>query len=313
MALRRTPACGQLDHAGSTRPGALGPAAPVPLAAAPPARRAAARAHGRSARAVLRPGRGRAGRPGRPPPSRAPDLARTGRVRRGVHPGLDRLGQRQPAPRAARPRRRPCPQHVPAADPGARRDGRLHPRGRRRARSGRSRLPRECCSPYWPYSGCWPHEATAPNTAGRAGCSSPEPRPAPSCWPAPPCCQPAPGYRPGACWTPPTWPGSPPSSRLLRGRRRPADATRPRPRARSPAQHPVGVRCRAPPGHPSRVTSISGLRAPARHAGPGRTGRCCPQRRRGSAGAGGANRRSTPARPSQSAGVPRARPGPCLG
>src|SRR5690349_8160780 len=54
-------------------------------------------------------------------------MARARRVRGGVHAGVDRLAQRQPPPRAARPRRRPRPQHVPAADPGARRDGRLHP------------------------------------------------------------------------------------------------------------------------------------------------------------------------------------------
>src|SRR5262249_42764240 len=117
-------------------PRALGRAAPLVVAAAPPARRAAARARRRPARTLLRPGRGRPGCPGRPPPGRAPDMARPGRVRRGVHAGVDRLGQRQSPPRAARPRRRPRPQHVPAADPGAGRDGRLHPRGGRCAGSG---------------------------------------------------------------------------------------------------------------------------------------------------------------------------------
>jgi len=36
--------------------------------------------------------------PGRAPLGRAPDMARTRRVHRDVHAGVDRLGQRQPAP-----------------------------------------------------------------------------------------------------------------------------------------------------------------------------------------------------------------------
>jgi len=69
------------------------------------------------------------------PPGSASDLARDRRVRRGVHAGVDRLGQRHPAPRTARSRGRqgPAARSLPA-DPGARRHGRLHPAGRRRAR-----------------------------------------------------------------------------------------------------------------------------------------------------------------------------------
>src|SRR5262249_56890508 len=53
-------------------PRALGRAAPLVVAAPPPAPRAPARTRRGPARTFLRPGRGRAGRPGRPPPSHAP-------------------------------------------------------------------------------------------------------------------------------------------------------------------------------------------------------------------------------------------------
>jgi hypothetical protein len=77
---RRGPAAGPAQASRPPQPasaappvGSFGPAAPLLVAA--PARRAAARAGGRPARALLRPGRGRAGRPGRAPPGRGPDLA----------------------------------------------------------------------------------------------------------------------------------------------------------------------------------------------------------------------------------------------
>src|ERR1700741_5131577 len=98
MVLAAAPSKESTWGAGRITPAALGPAAPLPVAAAPPSWRPAARAHGRPARALLRPGRGRACRPGRPPPGRAPDMAWDRRVHRGVHAGVDRLGERQPAP-----------------------------------------------------------------------------------------------------------------------------------------------------------------------------------------------------------------------
>ena len=73
--------------------------------------------------------------------------------------------QRQPAPRVAWPRRRPRPQHVPGADLGTRRDGRLHTRGGRRRGERRSPSPPGCCSRCWPCCGCWPPAATGPSTA----------------------------------------------------------------------------------------------------------------------------------------------------
>ena len=115
-----------------------------------------------------------------PPPGRAADMAGR-RVRGGVHAGVDRLAQRQPPPRAARPRRRSAPQHVPAADPGAGRDGRLIPRRAARAEP-RSPSPRRYCSRSGPCCGCWLPAATpriplpsALFVAGR--------RPAPPRWP----------------------------------------------------------------------------------------------------------------------------------
>src|SRR5438034_7055101 len=44
---------------------------------------------------------------------------------------------------------------------------------------------------------------------------------------------------------------------VRRRRRRPAGATGPRPRARCPAQHPLGTRRRPPPGRPGRLTRSS--------------------------------------------------------
>ena len=49
-----------------------------------------------------------------------------------------------------------------------------------------------------------------PEYRRRAGCSWPGRRPARCCWPAPPCSRPATACSPGARWTSPTWPASPP-------------------------------------------------------------------------------------------------------
>jgi len=190
--------------------GSAGPGCASPCGSPPPARRAAARARGRPARTVLRPGRVVLVAQAARHLAGHLNLARARRVRRGVHAGMDRLDQRQPPPRAARPRRRPRPQHVPAADPGARRDGRLHPRRRRCTRSsvrrrhcgslrgtglalgaGRTRRP----SRIPPIEPAVRHRDSSLRT---------------SRWLAPPSCRPALAYRPGACSTPPTWPASEP-------------------------------------------------------------------------------------------------------